>query len=167
MNGVNDQISSGSTNAAEDAGQQAHGGIEGQRQVFAVKHGRQQRAQTPPSMAQRGPTSRPRRMMVSKEMSAARKLGTEVRIQTPSVSGTRKNASSARVCRGRRCSAKNRRRKVLARASTLATEATTPSFTSSVIRMSLSVTSSTVSRCGGTAQTQTDGSSAACELACA
>ena len=63
-----------------------------------------------------------------------------MRTQTPSVSGTRKNASSASVCRGVRRSAKNSRLKLLARARTLATEATTPSFTSSVIRMSLSVT---------------------------
>jgi hypothetical protein len=56
------------------------------------------------------------------------------------VRGTRKNAKRASVWRGRRFSAKNKRLKLLARASTLATEAITPSFTSSVIRISLSVT---------------------------
>ena len=37
-------------------------------------------------------------MVVSKEMSAARKLGTQNRSQTPRVSGTRKKASNASVC---------------------------------------------------------------------
>ena len=60
--------------------------------------------------------------MVSKEMSAARKLGTKVRSHTPRVSGTTKKASRPRVWPGRRCSAKNRRRKVRERASTLATD---------------------------------------------
>ena len=69
-------------------------------------------------------------------MSAARKFGTVVRTHTPSVSGTRKTPATPASAAGRRCSAKNSRRNVLARASTLATEATTPSFTSSVIRIS-------------------------------
>ena len=127
--------------AAEDAGEKSDRDVEGQREVLASGGPPVRRERLPPSMAQRGPTSRPRRMMVSNEMSAARKLGTEVRIQTPRVRGTRKNASRPRVCSGRRFSAKNRRRKVAARASTLATDATTPSLTSRVIRMSLSVTS--------------------------
>ena len=94
----------------------------------------------PPSMAQRGPSSRPSRTTVSKEMSAAKKLGTQKRTQTPRVSGITKKASSARVCSRVRRSAKKSLRKVTTRAKMLATEATTPSFTSNVIQISLSVT---------------------------
>jgi hypothetical protein len=93
-------------------------------------------------------------MVVSNEISAARRFGTDVRIQTPRVRGTRKNASRPRVWPGRRCSAKNRRLKVMPRASTLAIEAITASFTSRVIRMSLSVTSPLYRGRGETANLQ-------------
>ena len=48
-------------------------------------------------------------MTVSKEMSAARKLGTVIRTHTPSVSGTRKKASSASRLPRLRRSANNSR----------------------------------------------------------
>ena len=94
----------------------------------------------PPTIAQPGPMSRPRRTTVSNEMSAAKKFGTQKRSQTPMVSGTRKNANSASVCAGRRFSAKKSRRKVVTRARTLAVAAMTASLTSSVMRMRLAVT---------------------------
>ena len=97
-------------------------------------------------MAQPGPTKRPRRTTVSNEISAAKKFGTQNRSQTPIVSGTRKNASKASVCAGLRLSAKNSRRNVVTRASTLATEAMTPSFTSSVIRIRLALTTPSLYR---------------------
>ena len=127
--------------AADHADHEAEEHVKRQRQKFAVQDGGNGRT-APPSMAQPGPMSNPRRMTVSKEMSAARKLGTRNRSQTPIVSGTRKNASNPSVCAGRRFSAKSSRRNVVTRASTLATEAITPSFTSSVIQIRLEVTPS-------------------------
>ena len=96
----------------------------------------------PPSMAQLGPTRSPSRITVSKEMSAARKLGTVVRTHTPRVSGTSKNASNPSVWLRLRRSAKSRRWNVRARARALATDAATPSLTSKVIRMRVLVTPS-------------------------
>ena len=108
-NGVNDQISSFSTKRpSEPAAGPGRRRMAAPELVMKTAGMEARAAQHRPSR----PSSRPSRMMVSNEISAARKFGTARRIHTPSVSGTRKNASSASVCAGRRCSAKNSRRKV-------------------------------------------------------
>src|ERR1039457_364023 len=64
---------------------------------YAQGEGNQKKGQQCSSLAHPGPRRSPRRMTVSKEMSAARKLGTLVRTHTPRVRGTRKKASNAAV----------------------------------------------------------------------
>src|SRR5277367_4033015 len=95
-----------------------------------------------PASAERGPNRTPRMMVVSKEMSAAKKLGTISRTHTPSPRGTQMKASNPNVCDGVRFWVKSRFWKVRARASALDTAAATPSLMSKVLRMSLgSITS--------------------------
>ena len=96
MKGVKDQISSISTKRPSRPAARPSAALKG-RARYSWWRTAGTESTTPPSMAQPGPTSRPRRMTVSKEMSAARKLGTLVRTQTPRVSGTRKKASRAAV----------------------------------------------------------------------
>ena len=79
-------------------------------------------------------------MTVSKEMSAARKLGDLGADPDAEGERTRRKASNAAVWPWLRCSAKSSRWKVRDRASALATAAATPSLTSSVMMMSVSVT---------------------------
>src|ERR1035437_8498986 len=136
MNGVNDQISSRSTKRPRMPAARPRATLKGSaRNSWWKTAGTESTA--PPSMAHPGPTRRPIRMTVSNEISAARKLGTVVRTHTPKVSGTSKKASSAAVWSWWRRSANKSRWNVRDRASALATAAATPSFTRSVMRISL------------------------------
>src|SRR3984885_1342088 len=91
----------------------------------------------PPAMAAKGPTRIPRRIVGSKDRSAARKFGTMVRTKTPRVRGAQMMMTSHAVCRGVRRSNRRRFLKLLDRAKELETAAATPSSISNVIRISL------------------------------
>ena len=126
--------------AAEHAGEQADGGVERQRKIFAVVH----RGSGKHDAAEHRPARSDEQAEEDDGFEGnvgGEKVGDRDADPDAEGEGNEEEGQQARVCRGRRCSAKNRRRKVLPRASTLATDATTPSLTSSVIRMSLSVTS--------------------------
>ena len=74
-------------------------------------------------------------MMASNEMSAARKLGTRTRIQTPRTSGPTSMATSLAVWRRVRSVSRSKWRKLLERAMELEYAAATPSSTSRVMKM--------------------------------
>ena len=112
MKGVKDQISSFSTKRPSTPASRPTAALNGSER-YSSWWTAGAASTTPPSMAQPGPTSRPRRMMVSKEMSAARKLGTAGADPDAESEGNEEERQQGqRSGRGRRCSAKNRRWKV-------------------------------------------------------
>jgi hypothetical protein len=76
--------------------------------IFVVKHGGQRQYGCAGERRQWPPEETPRIMVVSKEISAARKLGTTSRNQTPSPRGTQIKASNPSVCDGVRFWVKSR-----------------------------------------------------------